>query len=325
MSLNPIVQYFNHQLNLNGFITATQSITVDQSASARPLVDFGNIKDLKIIRPKPEVRISVSRALSNNQSPLFTTGGGDLVTYYGIATGPEGTSAKTYDLEFGINRTFPSNNIGKIQAGGTSLKFDKFLLSDARYSFNADSTFAEEQLTFIGHTIEKGSGAISGGSSQDQGDVVRRHHFNKAGSTFPEELQSLFISGRAVLREVSVGFSLNWNQLPHFGEMNTNKFKYLSVPIDISCSITIIDLGFDQSVSNSDIVSGQILSDIFFTADDFIPNRTITISAGGHTWDLGSKNYLVSRSRKGGDAGSSGSYSIYTYEYKNSDNFLTIS
>jgi hypothetical protein len=325
MSLNPIVQYFNHALSLNGFVTATQSITVDQSASARPLVEYGKIRELKVIRPKPEVRVSVVRALSNNQSPLFTTQGGDLVTYYGIATGPDGTDAITYDIEFGINRDFPSNNIGKIQTGGSSLKFSKFLLSEARYNFNADSTFADEQLTFIGHTVETGAGAPNAGAGQDQGDVLRRHHFNKGGCSFPQELQSLFISGRAVLREVSVGFSFNWNQLTNFGEMNTNKFKYASVPIDISCSITVIDLGFDQSGSNGDIVSGQIMSDILFTASDFTPNRTISISAGGHTWDLGSKNYLASRSRRGGDAGSSGSYSTYTYEYKNSENFLIIS
>ena len=321
---NPIVQYFNHSVSIDGFLTGVQSISVDQSSSANKLTEYGRINNLKVIRPKPETRISITRPLDNTNPPFLLTGDGDILTYLGGVSTWDNT-LKTYDIEFDLNREAPDSTTGKMKTGGSSLKFRKYLLSEARYSFSADSTFAEEQLSFSGFTIEKGNGATTSFGSADTGNVIRRHNFKKSGCTFPLEIQSLFDNSSYVLREVNIGISFNWNNLANFGEMNAYKYRYLSFPIDITCSITLVDLKFDQPGNNDTYINPTTysMSDILFTDSDFTPNRTIVINAGNKIWDLGSKNYFVSRSRKGGEAGSN-SYSTYTYEYKNSENFIKI-
>lgn len=329
MSKNPIVQYFNQALSIDGFIVGTQSISIDQSMPANKLTEFGQIQSdsttkIRVYRPRPEVKLEVVRPLDNDLAPTIVTGADQFLKYYGGISSWD-TGIKKYTLEFAINREALDSN-GKIHTGGTSLKFRDFLLSEARYNFNADSTFAEERLGFVGNTVEKGTGLISAGSGKNSGNVVRRQNFNKLLSVFPSELQSLFDSGTSVLREVSLGISINWNTLQNFGEMNNIKYKYMSLPIDISCSFTVVDLLFDQVGDNSvflDSLTGN-MSDILFTNTDFTPNRSIKIVSGGTTFDLGNKNYLVSRNRKGGEAGSN-SYTTYTYEYKNVENSITIS
>jgi hypothetical protein len=328
MSKNPIVQYFNQALSIDGFVIGTQSISIDQSMPANKLTQFGQIQSdtstkIRVFRPRPEVKLDVVRPLDKSSAPLINTGVDQFLKYYGGISSWD-TAIKKYNLEFAINREDLDSN-GKIHTGGTSLKFRNFLLSEARYTFSADSTFAEERLGFVGNTVEKGTGLTSAGTGKDSGNVVRRQDFSKVDCTFPTELQSLFDANRSVLKEVSLGFSINWNTLQNFGEMNNLKYKFMSLPIDISCSFTIVDFLFDQVGDNSvflDSLTGN-MSDILFTGTDFVPNRQIIIVAGGTTFDLGDKNYLVSRNRKGGEAGSN-SYSTYTYEYKNVENFIKI-
>lgn len=318
------IQFFSHAVKFNNnFLKGVQSVAVSQNLNGSTLSNVGSISNRKLFRPISDVTVTLNKVVGNNGTapPLVLTANDDiLIQTLGINTWE---THQSYDIEVCISKSY-NPNVKFSSSNDTSLRFDNFLLSNLSYEFNADGQFVQETANFIGHSLLKDSGFSSNQTSTDVGDVARRVDFNKNLCTFPTELASLFINGRSVLLSVSVDINIGWQFLTNFGFRNDIKHKYMSLPMPITTRFSILDLGFDQSDTNADImdtVTGN-MNDVLFS-DDFNPNREIVINAAGYEWNMGNKNYLVSRSRNGGEAGSQ-SYTIYEYTYQNDESYLKI-
>ena len=135
-----------------------------------------------------------------------------------------------------------------------------------------------------------------------------------AGSTIP----SAVVNGVHLL-SIEVSLSINYGNIPTWGAFYTNKSSYISFPMDISCTFEILDTGFGSSISD---FATDALGNNVFTSD--LSEESIVIASGGPTINLGSKNFLSSVERSGGDAGQN-NYSIYKVTYKNTNNYFTVS
>lgn len=287
MSIINLVQYHVHSVYLNGdAVKGVQNVNVSRNFDNTTIIKWGDPSKVKNFYKKPNVEVSFSKFLSNNTGPSFP--GFDLMS----------SPPQTASLSVGIS-------------GGGGINFTDMVVGSASYTFNTEGFFTE-QLTFNGHTMEQGA-VVSLGGTPREGIVARRKDFILSG--FPAEVSALLSSGH-VLLSVEASFNANYNFVPTYGNFYSIKGKYLTYPVDVSCSFEILDRGYTHtSVAGS--TSGAI--------DDSVNNRTIVISGGGATINLGSENFLVSIERTGGDAGQSSSYSTYRYTYKNNNGSFTVS
>lgn len=287
MSIINLVQYNVHSVLLNGnTVGGVQTVNVSRSFDNTTIIKKGDPFTVKNFYKKPTLELSFSKFLSNNTGPSFPG--------FNLTTAPPQTASISIAISEGGGINFPDMVIGS-----------------ATYSFNTEGFFTE-QLTFSGHTMEQGA-VVSLGGNPREGIVKRRQDFILSG--FPAEVSALLSAGHALLA-VETSFNANYNFVPTYGNFYTVKGKYLSYPVDVSCSFTILDRGYTHT-SVADATSGSI--------DDIVKNRSIIISGGGVTINLGSENFLANVERTGGDAGQSSSYSTYRYTYKNNNGSFTVS
>lgn len=286
MAILKLVQYHVQSVSLNGTaVGGVQTVNVSRNFDNTTIIKMGDPSVVKNFYKKPTVEVSFSKFLSNGIGPSFPG--------FNLTASPPQTAS----LSIGIS-------------GGGGLNFADMVVGSASYTFNTEGFFTE-QLTFTGHVMEGSSTAFVG--FNEEGIVKRRQDFILSG--FPAEVSALLSSGH-VLLSVEASFNANYNFIPTYGNFYTIKGKYLSYPVDVSCSFEILDRGYTHT-SVADAVSGAI--------DDTVNNRSIVISGGGVTINLGSQNFLTGIERTGGDAGQSSSYSTYRYTYKNNNGSFTVS
>lgn len=315
MSLE-LVQY-NSQAVLveDSFLTGLENATVTIDQGVNNVNSFGLPLSTKSFRRKPNVDISMTRFLSNNSDPFIITGNDEFVKHYGVSIWDGG---KTYKIE-----TIISSDQGEtVSPSGTSIVHEKCLLKSINYNFSSEGYFTES-LSFLGHYFKNGSGGSTlGGRS---GQVFRRSDFSLSNTIFPPEVSSVLkVSNNRVLKSVEISMSINWTELPFYGEMfNPHKFKCMQLPIEVSANFNILDVGYSQPSQEYSLNgSNYYIDDSYYMQNNGNPNRQISISSAGFTYDLGSKNVLTNISRNGGDADNPSSYSTYTYTYANySNNF----
>lgn len=315
MSLE-LVQY-NSQAVLveNSFLPGLQTATVTIDQGVNNINSFGVPASTKSFRKKPGIDISMTRFLSNNSEPFIITNDVEFIKHYGVSIWDGG---KTYKIE-----TIISSDQGEtVSASGSSLVYEKCLLKSVNYNFSSEGYFTEN-ISFLGHYFKNGSGGITSGGRS--GIVSRRDSFSLDNTIFPPEVSSILkISPNRVLKSVEVSVSINWTELPFYGQMfDQYKFKCMQLPIEVTSSFNILDLGYSQPSQEYALVgSNYYIDDSYYMASNGTPNRQISISSAGFTYDLGSKNVLTNVSRNGGDAENPSSYSTYTYTYANySNNF----
>jgi hypothetical protein len=286
MAILKLVQYHVHSVSLNGTaVGGVQTVNVSRNFDNTTIIKMGDPSVVKNFYKKPTVEVSFSKFLSNGVGPSFPG--------FNLTSSPPQTAS----LSIGIS-------------GGGGLSFADMVVGSASYTFNTEGFFTE-QLTFTGHVM--GASAAPFVGFNEEGIVKRRQDFILSG--FPQEVSALLSSGH-VLLSAEASFNANYNFVPTYGNFYTIKGKYLSYPVDVSCSFEILDRGYTHT-SVADAIAGSI--------DDTVQNRSIVISAGGVTINLGSENFLVGLERTGGDAGQSSSYSTYRYTYKNNNGSFTVS
>lgn len=286
MSLK-LIQYFIHTLKINNQrVGGVQTVTVGKSFNTTNIIGKGSPTNIKNFYQKPELTISFTKFMSDDYSS-YLSGFNIRDEIYKMP--PE----KLYDIEIGI-------------VGGTGLKFIDTVLGGVTYNFTNQGDFTEE-LSFIGHVSETTS-SISA-PAVEYGETKRRQHFTKA--TIPAEIPS------STLLSVTASMNINYGTVPTFGNFYTYKNKFITYPVDISCTYEVLDKGYSQSRVDY-TGSGE---NTFI--NDEVSYRSIIIS-GVPVINLGEKNILTNIDRSGGDAGGS-DYSIYRYTYKNNDNSFSVS
>jgi hypothetical protein len=202
---------------------------------------------------------------------------------------------------------------GQGRSGSGGFEFQDMLLSSLSYNYDVQGFFTEE-LTYTGHISNLSSGFIGKftiRTSDDTGNVYRRQDFG--GVSLPSP-----IPANPVIQSVSASMNINYGEVPSWGNFYTIKNKYLMFPVDVSCSITILDLGFSQS---EDGFSTDLNGDTII--DDSVDEVAMAIT-GPPNVNLGSKNFFTGFERNGGAAGNN-DYATITYNFKNNNNYFSVS
>lgn len=284
-----LTQYFVHTLLIDSQrVGGVQSVTIGKSYDQTTIIGKGSPVATKNFYKKPQLTISFTKFISDGHSS-FLSG-------FNIRNEIYKTPPEKYDIEIGI-------------VGGTGLKFIDTVLSSVTYNFTNQGDFTED-LTFTGHVSETTSSIAQ--PAVEYGQTKRRQDFNKAVA-LPAEIPG------STLLSVSASMNINYGEIPTFGGFYTYKNKYITYPVDISCTYEVLDREYAQSRVD---YTG---SDPDTIIDDDLESYYRVISIGGvPAINLGEKNFLTNIDRSGGDAGNS-DYSIYRYTYKNNDNSFSIS
>jgi hypothetical protein len=311
-------QYFVHTLLIDGTkIHGVQTVNVSASYEVTNLtmkglgvgIGVGNsVKGFTVRNyyKKPTMEVSFTKFLSDNASSVFPT------NFKFFKTPPE-----PIEVRVGV-------------VGGGGMKFKDMVLKSITYSFPHEGNFTE-QLTYEGHMVEDLPDLVNTNyytSSPNSwpeftGNVKRRKDFNIAGNTFPKEVAGLLfgqnegVGKSGILLSVEASLNINYGEIPTFGYFPSIKNKFVSLPIDISCTYEVLDKGYKNQ------------NNLFYTTSngysvgDYVEPQTIII-ASTPTINLGTGNFLTNIDRSGGDAGQS-DYSVYKYTYKNNDGSFIVS
>jgi hypothetical protein len=274
---------------LNGSeVGGVQSMTVAKNAETTTIIKKGSPTVVKNFYKRPNVDVSFTKFLSNTAGAYFPGG-------FNLLQRPP----QTFVLEAEV-------------VGGGGLKFVDMILKSASYKFSNQGFFSET-LTFNGSLLE-GRASISA-RPYEMGTTYRRQDYNKSGSSNPAAVSALLAGGHALL-STEVSFNANYGDIPTYGNFYSVKSKYLSFPVDVSCTYEVLDRGYTHSGSTYGNDGNNFIYDT-------VSNESIIIG-GPPTINLGSNNFLVNIDRSGGEAGQ-GDYSIFKFTYRNNDGSFTIS
>jgi len=282
-----LIQYYAHRVSVGSVVMGAQTVSVTRSMDATAIVQKGLPTNVYNYYKKPTITVSVTNVISS-------TGGNLVLGGFNLENQIYNSTPDTRDIQIDI-------------VGGGGLKFRDFVLKSATFNFPNQGNFTE-QLTFEGHVVESSSSSSDFSGGSDTINVGRRQHYILGGSpTLP---------GQHLLN-VEASINLNYGTVPTYGNFYTVKGKYISFPVDVSCTYEILDLGYSQSDSTYGVGDGGL------TVNDTVSYGAISIG-GPPSISLGDKCFLVNAERSGGDAGQN-NYSIYKYTYRNNNNKFTVS
>lgn len=280
-----LVRYFVNSASIDGAaVHGVQTATLNRSSDTTTIIPKGLPNGIKNFYKKPTISVSLSKFLSAS-APSVMSGFilNNVIT--GVLTG--------HTLAVGV-------------VGGGGFTLTDAVLSSVVFNFTNQGFFTEE-VTYTGHLM---SGNSVGGSefTDEEGIVYRRQHFTSSKpSGIPE----------TILLSVTASLNINYGQIPTYGGLLSLQGKYISFPVDVSCTYEMLDTGVSTIATNatSVLAMGAI--------NDAVSDTAISIS-GPPTINLGSKNFLSSIDRSGGDAGQN-NYSTVKYTFKNNNNSFTVS
>lgn len=365
-----LVRYFVNSVRLDELaVHGVQTATLNQSSDTTLIMPKGLPNGVKNFYKKPTVSVSLTKFLSPNV-PSIVSG---FVLRDAIMLQPVGhklevgvvggggftlTDAVLSSVVFNYTTqgffteevTYAGNLISKYDiycvhsfwlitlentSGDGSVRFKYNNNCDVSDSYINRSISGEyyEEITVESETppqlitkIGLNKITISIAIIDEYGTVYRRQHFTKSKPVgIPED----------VLLSVTASLNINYGQIPTYGGFLSLYGKYISFPVDVSCTYEMLDVGnsISQINSNAGIIAfgatgatgsvgatGPIIKN---AVKDSVTGVVISIS-GPPTINLGSKNFLSSIDRSGGDAGQS-NYSTVKYTFKNNDNSFTVS
>jgi hypothetical protein len=313
-------QYFVHTLLINGTkIHGVQTVNVSASYEVTNLTMKGlgvgiglsnSVKGFNVrnFYKKPTMEVSFTKILGDNISSVFPA------NFKFFKTPPD-----PFEIRVGV-------------VGGGGMKFKDMVLKSITYNFPNEGNFTE-QLAYEGHMVEdlpeltETNYYTSNPNTWPEftGTVKRRKDFNITGNTFPKEVAGLLFgqneqAGKSgILLSVEASLNMNYGEIPTFGYFPSVRNKYISLPIDISCTYEVLDKGYKNQ--NNLFYNGYLVSG--YSVGDYVEPQSIII-ASYPTINLGTGNFLTNIDRSGGDAGQS-DYSVYKYTYKNNDGSFIVS
>lgn len=280
-----LVRYFVNSVLIDGSaVHGVQTATFSRASDITSIMPKGLPNGIKNFYKKPTVSISLTKFLSDEVGSTMN----GFVLHDTIMLKPVGHTVA----------------VGVLGGGGFTI--EDSVLSSVVFNYTTQGFFTEE-VTYTGHLV---SGNPGGGSefAGEEDIVYRRQHFTPSKpAAIPE----------TVMLSVNVSMNINYGQIPTYGGLLSIEGKYISFPVDVSCTYEMLDTGVSTIPSNETTVS------TFNAVKDAVTDVAISIS-GPPTISLGSKNFLSSIDRSGGDAGQS-NYSIVKYTFKNTDNSFTVS
>lgn len=283
---NKIIQYFVHTFYINGSeVNGVQTATMSKNFDTTTLVAKGLPTSVTQFYKKPTVSITVSKFLPSGATASILSGFSLPDILYTVPP-------TTYELDIKV-------------VGASGLYFKDAVLSSLSYRYNTQGFFTED-ITYTGHVTATSTSVAD--RVENTGIIYRRQDFSKG--TLP-----LNMPDDSVLLSVEASANINYGEIPTYGRFSTASNKYITYPVDITCSYEVLDLGYKQERLEYLPAYNHI--------NDQISYETIIIG-GPPQINLGSENFLTSVERNGGDAGNN-SYATLRYNYKNNNNQFILS
>jgi len=280
------------------FVSGVQSVGITTTFNLEQVFQLGQLSLYQDIEEVPDVEVTVERVL-DGQSLLYTRAMGGTGTISALQN-------NRADVYFSIYADTVENTGASGVTPDTSVFCSGMYVSSASFTFPTDGNLTES-ITMVGNHAEWGTAADSQASGQPEdvaGSVKRRQHVTNM-STIISNLSS-DIGSTAKVTNMTVSVDFGREQINILGQ-KLPYHRYVSYPVEVTCEVETLAIGG----MNVDAYPEQ----------DNVGARTLSIAAGGHTFNLGTANKLQSCTWGGGSTG--GENATISYSYRNF-NDLTI-
>ena len=278
------------------FVSGVQSVGITTTFNLEQVFQLGQLSLYQDVEEVPDVEVTVERVLD------------DHALLYTRAMGGTGTISALQNNRADVYFSVYSDDKERAGDGNpdTSVFCSGMYVSSASFTFPTDGNITES-ITMVGNHAEWGtaSGNSSGAPSSDMSGVVKRRQDVTNMSTIISNLAS-DIGSTAKVTNMTVSVDFGREQINILGQ-KLPYHRYVTYPVEVTCEIETLAIG----AANVDAYPEQ----------DNVAARTISITAGNSTFNLGAANKLQTCTWGGGSTG--GENATISYSYRNF-NDLTI-
>jgi hypothetical protein len=270
------------------FVSGVQSVGITTTFNLEQVFQLGQLSLYQDVEEVPDIEVTVERVM-DGQNLLYTR------------TFGEGTISANQNNRTGIYFNVYADTNDEVGDGNpdAGVYCSGMYLSSASFSFPTDGNLSES-ITLVGnHAVWSGAGQINGAPSTPQtGSVKRRQHVTNI-STIQSNLAT-DIGASAKITNLTVSVDFGREQINILGQ-KLPYARYVTYPVEVSCEVEVLATG-----------SANVTA---YPEQDNVAARTISIAAGGHTFNLGAANKLTTYTWGGGSTG--GENATITYSYRN--------
>tara|TARA_R110000824_G_scaffold219415_2_gene406310 strand:- start:2134 stop:3051 length:918 start_codon:yes stop_codon:yes gene_type:complete len=270
------------------FVSGVQSVGLTTTFNLEQVFQLGQLSLYHDVEEVPDIEVTVERVM-DGQNLLYTRAFG------------EGTISANQNSRAGVffNVYSEDNNEVGDAAPTAGVYCSGMYVSSASFTFPTDGNLTES-ITLVGnHAVWSSSGQLAGAPSDPQaGSVKRRQHVTNI-STIQSNLAS-DIGASAKITNMTVSVDFGREQINILGQ-KLPYHRYVTYPVEVTCEVEVLAQG-----------SANVTA---YPEQDNVAARTLSIAAGGHTFNLGDANKLTTYTYGGGSTG--GENATITYSYRN--------
>ena len=270
------------------FVSGVQSVGITTTFNLEQVFQLGQLSLYQDVEEVPDVEVTVERVM-DGQDLLYTSSFG------------EGTISANQNNRCGVYFNVYADTNDEVGDGNpdAGVYCSGMYVSSASFSFPTDGNLTES-ITFVGnHAAWSSSGQLNGAPSSPQSGSVKRRQDVTNISTIQSNLAS-DIGASAKITNLTVSVDFGREQINILGQ-KLPYTRYVTYPVEVSCEVEVLATG-----------SANVNA---YPEQDNVAERTISIAAGGHTFNLGTKNKLTTWTWGGGSTG--GENATITYSYRN--------
>ena len=271
------------------FVSGVQSIGITTTFNLEQVFQLGQLSLYQDIEEVPDVEVTVERVLD------------DHALLYTRAMGGTGTISALQNNRADVYFSVYADTVENFGAADpdTTVFCSGMYVSSATFTFPTDGNLTES-ITMVGNHAEWGTatGRMSGPSSDMDGNVKRRQHVTNT-STIVSNLSDDVGAG-AKLTNITVSVDFGREEINVLGQ-KLPYHRYVTYPVEVTCEVETLAIG-GMNVNA-------------YPEQQNVATRTISIAAGNHTFNLGTKNKLQTVTWGGGSTG--GENATISYSYRN--------
>lgn len=270
------------------FVSGVQSVGITTTFNLEQVFQLGQLSLYHDVEEVPDIEVTVERVM-DGQDLLYTRAFG------------EGTISSNQNVRTGVYFNVYADDKDEVGDGNPNagVYCSGMYVSSASFTFPTDGNLTES-ITLVGnHAVWSSSGQLNDAPTSPQsGSVKRRQHVTNV-STIQSNLAS-DIGAAAKITNLTVSVDFGREQINILGQ-KLPYHRYVTYPVEVTCEVEILAQG-----------SANVTA---YPEQDNVAVRTISIAAGGHTFNLGTANKLTTYTYGGGSTG--GENATITYSYRN--------
>ena len=255
------------------FVSGVQSVGLTTTFNLEQVFQLGQLSLYHDVEEVPDIEVTVERVM-DGQDLLYTRAFG------------EGTISSNQNSRAGVYFNVYADDKNEVGDGNPTagVYCSGMYVSSASFTFPTDGNLTES-ITLVGnHAVWSSSGQLGAAPSSPQsGSVKRRQHLTNI-STIQSNLAS-DIGASAKITNMTVSVDFGREQINILGQ-KLPYHRYVTYPVEVTCEVEVLAQG-----------SANVTA---YPEQDNVSVRTISIAAGGHTFNLGAANKLTTYTYGGG-------------------------